>query len=290
MVNGSKESHDSDKGASETNPILQELRRHLAEPGPWPRRFRRLAEAIVQIDDVTCQECEALLDVYVDAELANEGARRRYPLLWQHLQDCAECAAAHNLLFETLAQEMQGELQTVPQPEPTGHFHDVQQKLSFLESPATDVPWTARLRSRLAGAPFGLTFTLSPAYVQDLFTSAPPLPAGTRGAGEPLQSLPLLAHSIPLGDGQVAVELIATRDDQDPERLHLRATIVGTTTLPANLWAVLTWGDHRYAGPVDRQGQADLGKVPLDLLRVVLEAEKRIFEITFEERGETDLR
>jgi len=89
MVN-KEEFHDSDKDTPEENPILQELRRRLTEADPlrqpfdtptatqdkalrhaqdgaqdrtWPRRFRRLAEAIAQVDDVPCEECEALLDV-----------------------------------------------------------------------------------------------------------------------------------------------------------------------------------------------------------------------------------
>jgi len=78
---------------------------------------------------------------------------------------------------------------------------------------------------------------------------------------------------------------VATPDDRNLGQHHLRATIAGTTTLPKNLWVALKWGDETRAGPVDEQGQADLGEVSLATLRKVLEAEVPTCEIAFEERG-----
>lgn len=315
MKNISESPSGQTEDAPREHPVLQQFRRRLAESGDWPRRFRRLAEAIAQVEDLNCEECQALLDVYVDAELVgqelgdgsqgtgeqgspgtrgNSGELAGTPLgfseslrvptsfsrrMWQHLQTCADCREAHDLLFEALAREWREE----PSGYPAIQFPPP--RLSFLEPPAPDTPWSVRVRSRLAGAPFGLTFTLTPAYVRALLSSAQPLPARTRGASQSRQPLLLLADSISLSDGQVVVEVVAMPDDRNPGQHHLRATIAGTTTVPENLWVVLKWGDETRAGPVDEQGQADLGEVSLAVLREVLEAEEPICEIAFEERG-----
>ena len=71
---GSKDAKPHGPGESH---VVQELRRRLAEPGPWPQRFRRLAEAIaatpIPRQDATpvpsCWHCEGLLDLCVDDDL-----------------------------------------------------------------------------------------------------------------------------------------------------------------------------------------------------------------------------
>jgi hypothetical protein len=94
----------------------------------------------------------------------------------------------------------------------------------------------------------------------------------------------LVSDTVSLEDGPVGVEVIAIPDPQNPDRLHLRATIAGVASLPANLWAVLTWGDEVRAGAVDDQGQVDLGEVSLVALQEALETGDGVFEITFETR------
>lgn len=272
---------DEQRSGDEDSP-LEELRRRLAEPGPlrqaqdraWGRRFRRLAEAIARAEGFTCEECEGLLDVYVDAELAGQEVQRRYPTLWEHLQTCDACAAAHELLFETLAQEKRGALKPLPPTPPP--------RLSFLEPPAPDTPWTVRLRSRLTGAPFGITFTLTPTYLRKLLSSPQPLVARTRQADRPGEPLVLLADTVPLEDGVVAVEVTAIPDDRDPDRLRLRAAIAGSAELPEGLWAVLRWGGETRSGRVDEQGRVDLGVVSFGALEQGLETGEGTFEIVFE--------
>jgi len=97
---------------------LQELRRRLAEPGPWARRFRRLAEAIAGVSDMNCRECEELLDVYVDDALRCRNVQQVYPLVWQHLGVCTRCREAHDLLADTLDLERRGELPPIPNLSP----------------------------------------------------------------------------------------------------------------------------------------------------------------------------
>jgi hypothetical protein len=277
---------DEQQWGDEGSP-LEELRRRLGGPGrlrqardrTWGRRFRRLAEAVARVEDTACGECEALLDVYVEAELAGQDVQQRYPTLWGHLQSCDACAVAHDLLFETLARERRGALEPLP-PAPLP-------RLSFLEPPAPDAPWAVRLRSRLTGAPFGITFTLSPAYLRSFLTAPQPLPARTRQADRVVEPRVLLADTVSLGEGVVAVEVTAIPDERDPDRLHLRATIAGPGDLPRHLWAVLRWGDETRSGAVDAQGQVDLGQVSLAALERALEAGEGTFEIAFEERRET---
>lgn len=272
--------HRNQEGGSSSageSAAVQDLRRRLAKPGPWANRFRQLADAIAHVDNVTCEECQALLDVYVDAERAGRAVRRHYPDLWHHLQTCADCAEVHDLLLEALEPAAEDALEPLPRLQPP--------RLSFLEPAAPEAPWHVRLRSRLAGAPFGLTFTLTPAHLQDLLAPAQPLPARTRRAGRP-EPIVLLAGAVPLGGGQVGVEVIAVPDAQPPKRLELRATIAGTAPLPEHLWATLRWGDETRAGAVDEQGQADLGEMPLAALRAALDADDQVFEVTFEERRE----
>jgi len=143
-----------------------------------------------------------------------------------------------------------------------------------------------RLRSRLAGAPFGITFTLTPAYLQSFLSAPQPLAARTRQADRPVEPRVLLADTVSLGEGTVAVEVTATPEEGNSDRLHLRATIAGPAALPRNLQAVLRWGNETRCGPVDAQGQVDLGVVSLAALERALAAGEGGVEITFEERRE----
>ena len=49
---------------------------------------------------VTCEECFALLDQYVDLELAGEDAAARFPGMRAHLEGCPACHEDHESLRE----------------------------------------------------------------------------------------------------------------------------------------------------------------------------------------------
>jgi hypothetical protein len=49
-------------------------------------------------DDIGCERCFELLDVYVEAELADEDAERRVPGMRTHLEGCPACAEEHDSL------------------------------------------------------------------------------------------------------------------------------------------------------------------------------------------------
>ena len=76
MTDRSKEPYSQENTAVDENPVLQELRRRLSEPGPWARRFWQLAEAVAESSDLSCEECEDTLDLYVDDELGGRDVRR----------------------------------------------------------------------------------------------------------------------------------------------------------------------------------------------------------------------
>jgi hypothetical protein len=52
--------------------------------------------------DAGCEECFALLDVYVEAELAGEDAERVVPGMRTHLEGCPACAEEHDSLRDLL--------------------------------------------------------------------------------------------------------------------------------------------------------------------------------------------
>ena len=49
--------------------------------------------------EASCEECFALLDVYVDRELATGDAARAMPELAAHLRGCPACAEDHASLL-----------------------------------------------------------------------------------------------------------------------------------------------------------------------------------------------
>jgi hypothetical protein len=50
--------------------------------------------------EVTCDECFALLDAFVDVEVAGADAPTRFPGMTAHLAGCPACADEHDGLLE----------------------------------------------------------------------------------------------------------------------------------------------------------------------------------------------
>ena len=157
-------------------------------------------------------------------------------------------------------------------------------RLSFLQPHPPDAPWITRLRRRIGGAPFGLTFSFSLPYLRTLLS--PPVLVEVRAEEPflPVSTVLLLSDTVPVGKGVVAVEVTATRHPNRPDHLHLQAIITGSAPLPQNLWARLNWAGQTRSGPVDSQGCVDLGEVSLTTLQEALETGEGSFEIAFEAR------
>jgi hypothetical protein len=61
-----------------------------------------------------CAPCQEQLAAYVDAELAGQPARKRFPAVAAHLDQCAACQQAYQELKALLALERSGELAAPP--------------------------------------------------------------------------------------------------------------------------------------------------------------------------------
>jgi hypothetical protein len=60
--------------------------------------------------EVTCEECFANLDVYVEHELAGDDADALVPGMRAHLEGCPACAEEHNSLRDLIASETGGRI------------------------------------------------------------------------------------------------------------------------------------------------------------------------------------
>jgi len=55
--------------------------------------------------EVTCEQCFALLDAYVERELDGEDADARVPGMRAHLEGCPACAEEYDSLRDLIASE-----------------------------------------------------------------------------------------------------------------------------------------------------------------------------------------
>ena len=58
--------------------------------------------------EITCDECFARLDEYVDRELLSGDAERAMPAFAAHLRGCPACAEEHESLRALVAQDQRG--------------------------------------------------------------------------------------------------------------------------------------------------------------------------------------
>lgn len=248
------------------DPLLAELSAYLAEPGPWTARFNRLATDLDNL--LTCEACQELLDVYVEDEQAGETVRQIYPVVWQHLQTCSDCEMMYQLLTEMLQPE------DVTQPE--------EEKEEEYPPIPSDVPWISHIKDQIRGF-FRVQFQLNPSYLQTLLFPMS-FAQGLRSvtSTQPAPHM-LLYDTVFVGEHILTVEVTGTR--QEEETLALQA-MVYSDPLPANLRALLTWGDKTHSAPVDDQGQADLGEVPLASLHA--DTRRFAFELVSAVGGEKE--
>jgi hypothetical protein len=68
----------------------------------WQKFLRMLS--LTEKRELTCTEAQALLDVYVDLELAGENPQQALPDVAQHLRICPECREEHDALLQILAE------------------------------------------------------------------------------------------------------------------------------------------------------------------------------------------
>ncbi|HEY4690879.1 MAG TPA: hypothetical protein VIK33_16325 [Anaerolineae bacterium] len=269
------------------NPVFEQLRRDMQTPGPWARRFRALAEAIVNAGEskttLTCHDVQDLLDVYVNDEMKGHEVRLAHPEVWQHLQTCTHCQHEHDVVLAVLNERDE---ETDPD------FKPGLRPLSFLQPKGDRARWISRVRSRLAGASFGLHILLNPDFLGSKLGFGLPLQTANayRSDTLDLSSGPrvLLIDTVPFDGQHVNVEISVARAADQPDGLTLQATLTGSTSLPANLWIGLTWAGQTHTAPVTHvrpdEGHVQVEGISLERVREALSAPEARFEIVFETR------
>ena len=238
----------SSRQVSKPSLALRQLRQRLQQPGPWAERFRQLAVAIARAEGLTCDECQDLLELCLDdAPLP--------PAIQQHLEMCSDCQEAYHLLRVAIAPRQEDpsfQLQSASLRPP-----------SFLQPLSADAPWITRLRSRLAGGPFGIAFSFNLAYLLDLFTAAHPLLARGDAPSSSSGQVLLLSQIVHLGAQILSVTATADRDRAQADHVQVEVTITSPDPLPQTLWARLTWGEQTWAARVGPDGRVCWSEIPL---------------------------
>jgi hypothetical protein len=245
----------------DTDQIRRDIESSSSKSDPWPRRFRCLAEAIARVSEsakvetrVSCEECDNFLDIYVGEELDEVDVQQAYPAVEAHLRRCPRCRGAHDLLYDTLLKERQGQLAMLPQmPTP---------RLSFLPPKRVEPPWTVEPLTDQLGRPVGLSLTLTASYLQSLLSPARLTLARSLPAPQG-ESLLLLSDIVQIGAVNVAVSVEAFKDEEQPDRFHLQAIIASQKPPPTGLYAVLVWAGGEMSAPVNASGEVLFTDVPL---------------------------
>jgi hypothetical protein len=108
-------------GAAEMVPA-PELAQHIAGCATCRGLLAISAAAVLQVpvpdDAIACDDCQDLLDAYVDCERRRGGAAaaRRYPHVWWHLFTCPDCADVYRLIGALLNAEHAGNLAPLSAP------------------------------------------------------------------------------------------------------------------------------------------------------------------------------
>jgi len=228
---------------------LRRRDKYLRDPKRFAPRFQRLARALAEVSAATLshEECESLLEFYVDNERRGENARRLYPQVFKHLKTCTSCQITYEALTDAVSPAASRDF-TLP-AEPRGELPSLRQT----PNPA----WSKQIHSPITGGRLGFAFTISPRTVASAFAS--PQFALLREGGEreesPRGGRLLLADSVALGRRNVDVEL-RIRSDK-PESARLEIFVVSSSPLPEPLRVKLHWNDKQYPAVIE-QGHASI--------------------------------
>ncbi len=263
--------------------LFDDLRRRLAQPGPWAERFRRLAEDIAasqadEVDDwapgendLTCEDFKVTLEQLIEDDL--QGKALTVPARFRaHLATCQACRDSYMILRSGLKQERSAPL---AQKSPS---------LSFLRTPTDATPWLMRLPSRLMDSKFGLQVSIRLDYVRATLSAShaalavraeDTLPA-------PLTARLLMSDALPVGNQLVAAE-VSLLHDLISDQMALHVVITGSQGLPP-LCARLQWANVVYTAPVEADGSARFTDLHLE----DLPANLATIDITFEPDDQAD--
>jgi hypothetical protein len=195
----------------------------------------------------TCAEWEPLIEFYVDAELRGANARAQFPGVWLHLQSCAHCRNAYNLLMSSLRESAPSNL-NVASP--------------FMAPPNQDAGWQTRVRSRVGGKRLGFEFRIQPRVLQTLFQVQS---AGLRGQASESDKSMLLSDVVDLGGNEVLAELWLHRTGKN-DQARIQITLSSAQPLPEPIRVTVSWQRFRFSKTLKR-GQGWIERVPLEALK-----------------------
>ena len=241
------------KKSARTSPGNQTTRnRYLRDPHRFAPRFRQLARAVAEVSAaaLTHEECESLLEFYVDSEKRGENARVLYPKVFKHFDTCARCRMMYDALSDAVSPAASHDFDLPSKPEI---------ELPFLRQSPNPL-WRKQIRSPIAGGALGFGFTLSPRIVAGALASRKFAALRERGEREntPTSGTLLLFDSIALGSRNVNVELRIGSDQ--PDRAHIEVSVVSSSPLPEPVSVKLYWNDKQYPAIVE-QGHASIDDI-----------------------------
>jgi hypothetical protein len=283
-----RDAHQNSNTSKKT-PLVDQLRRDSQDPSEvWTDRFRKLAQAIEEVSDIelSCEDCHTLLDILIHQELENQNAAETYPVVWRHLESCADCRTDFETIVSTLREERRTPYPLAPEAEAQERL----QSLPFLRHEPVE-KWYIRVRSRLAGMRPGFDIQLGFGFLRNKLWPQRLEPGAT------LRSSPvaipgadtrlLLIDLVSFQGQQINVQLEAEHDP-DSEQISLHAILAGQRALPHNLWMQLNWAGQVYDAPVtlaedDEEGHSTIDDIPLADLHDAADEHTR-FDISFEVR------
>lgn len=285
---------------SDDDTLLAEFSAFLTQAGPWSTPFNRLASDLAirneTHEELSCDTCQELLDIYIEDEQAGKNVRQTYPTVWQHLMTCSDCEMVYDLLAAMLQPEPIPEpkkekkrplIPKLPELPAISELPELPAipelpalpaipELPAISGPASPEPepsWTTELQQ--AYDSFRAQFTFALSYLHSLYY--PHLLVRQMRSVTSPQPAPhiLLYEDVSVGEQILNLKVTATRHEQDI--LALQAIVYSDEPLPSNLSILLTWGNETRSVSIDEQGQAELGEVPLISLQN--ENEKGLFAI-----------
>ncbi|MBI4788986.1 MAG: hypothetical protein HY782_18295 [Chloroflexi bacterium] len=231
--------------------------RTLGDPKQLAPKFQRLAQTIAAAPDIhpraplSHEDCQALLEFYVDSEKRGENARALYPGISKHLKTCADCQMTYDSLTEALSEPASRDF-TLPS--------NLKFDLPFLVHSQPNAPSSKYVHSRVAGGPlrFGVIVN-SKTIGSALASSAQFALPGERGESATEGSL-LFLDSFALGRRSVDVELRMRPVDAHHARLDI--SVVPSTPLPEPLRISLYLNDEPYPAALEH-GRGSTGEISL---------------------------
>jgi hypothetical protein len=195
-----------------------------------------------------------MLEFYVDAEMHGEPAKDLFPTVQKHLKTCSRCRVSYQLLADSLTEETTADFAILSASTPP---------LPFLVPPASNAPWTKRVRPRIGGAPINFGVAIQASHLRQRLSESQSAML-TRGKLTPGKRTLVLSDTFSLGDRKVAVKLWVQRLE-NPTFLRIEVQLASSSPLPEPLHVHVTWNGRTQAGLV-HDGKYSLDGIPLSAL------------------------